>query len=151
MQLDVIKAGATKVYPVFVNVLSDVAGSEPAVRIAQTTHALEGPPWASGWHAGSFLDYSSSLGMHSAMFVPKTRGELSTTIAAALPTGAKVSAYMTGFDTRDGGHKVHRNVTRADGALGVIGIGSPRWLLFRFSQQRFQSGLRGVLRAPPRA
>ncbi len=137
VQLDVLEGGTTRTYPVLVNILSDITVIDPAVRLAQTTHALEGPPWASGWHAGTTLDYPSSLGMHTGMFAPKTKSELASAIAAALPPGAKVSAYMAGFDTRDGGHKVHRNFTGADGALAVVGAGTPRWLLFQFSQQVF--------------
>ena len=137
VQLDELEGGTTKTYPVLVNILSDLAVNDPAVRLARTTHPLEGPPWAAGWHAGTSLDYPSSLGMHTGMFAAKTTTELASVIAAALPQGAKVSAYMSGFDTSDGGHKVHRNFTGADGALAVIGAGTPRWLLFQFSQQVF--------------
>ena len=139
VQIDVIEGGATKTYPVLVNILSDIAVTDPAVRLAQTTHALVGPAWASGWHT-TFdvgLDYPSSLGVHTGTFTAKTKAELATAIAAALPAGAKVSAYMSGFDTMDGGHKVHRNFAGQDGALAVVGAGTPTWLLFQFSQQVF--------------
>lgn len=139
VQLDVIESGVIKTYPVLVNILSDIAVSDPAVRLAQTSHALVGPAWASGWHT-TFdvgLDYPSSLGVHTGSFTAKTKGELATAIAAALPAGAKVSAYMSGFDTMDGGHKVHRNFTGQDGALAVVGAGTAKWLLFQFSQQVF--------------
>lgn len=137
VQLDVVEGAATKTYPVLVNILSDIAVTDPAVRLGQTTHALVGPAWATGWHTGVSLDYPSSLGVHNAAFAPKTKVELAAAIAAALPAGAKVSAYMSGFSTLDGGHKVHRNFAGEDGALAVVGAGAPKWLLFHFSQQVF--------------
>ena len=60
-----------------------------------------------GLDAGTSLDYPSSLGMHTGMFAAKTTTELAS------------------------------NFTGADGALAVIGAGTPRWLLFQFSQQVF--------------
>ena len=139
VQLDVVAGGVTVTYPVLVNILSDIAISDPAVRLGQTTHALVGPAWASGWHTGFEvgLDYPTSLGLHTSSFAPKTKAELATAIAAALPAGAKVSAYMSGFDSMDGGHKVHRNFPGEDGALAVMAAGQPKWLLFHFSQQIF--------------
>lgn len=138
VQVDVLEAGATVTYPVWVNVYSTIAVDDPAVRVAQTSAPLVGPAWASGWHEGVSLDYASSLGMHSdSGFSAKTKQELGALVAAALPAGTKVSAFMFGFDTHDGGHKVHRNGGGDDGALVAIGGGTPKWLLFHFSQQTF--------------
>ncbi|CAN5922297.1 hypothetical protein BH11MYX4_BH11MYX4_27280 [soil metagenome] len=137
VQLDLVEGGTTRTYPVLVNILSDIAVSDPAVRLGQTSHALLGPAWSPGWHTGVSLDYPSSLGVHNASFAPKTKTELAAAIAATLPAGAKVSAYMSGFTTLDGGHKVHRNFAGEDGALAVVGTGAPKWLLFHFSQQAF--------------
>lgn len=138
VQVDVVEAAATVTYPVWVNVYSTIAVDDPAVRVAQTTAPLVGPAWASGWHEGVSLDYPSSLGIHSDTgFSAKTKEELGALLTATLPAGTKVSAFMFGFDTHDGGHKVHRNGGGDDGAVVVVGAGTPKWLLFHFSQQTF--------------
>ena len=63
------------------------------------------PPWSKGWHTATTLDYAFDLGLHSgASFAPKTKTDLGAIITAALPRGAKVSAFIFGFDTADGGH-----------------------------------------------
>jgi len=49
-----------------------------------------------------------------------------------------VSAYMQGFDTFNGGHKVHRNGHDQDGALVAIDSGgATTWYLFHFADQHF--------------
>jgi hypothetical protein len=111
--------------------------ADPAVRAAQVAKPLVGPPWASGWHPNVALDYAATLGAHTSAFAPKTKAELSALIATTFPAGTKVSAFMYGFDTGDGGHKVHRNAGDDDGAIVALGSGAPRWLLFHFAQQTF--------------
>jgi hypothetical protein len=137
VQVDVTPQDSTTTYPVLVNILSDIAVSDPAVRFGQTAHALLGPAWAPGWHTDVSLDYPTALGVHNATFAAKTKAELGTLINAGLPVGAKVSVYMFGFDTKDGGHKVHRNSQSSDGALVNLQTDPPTWLLFHFSQQTF--------------
>lgn len=142
VQIDVVEGAQVVTYPIWVNIESNLVQADPYVRVAQKTAPLVGPAWVSGWHPSVALDYATTLGVHSGgAFAVKTRSELGTLLDAALPKGAKVSAFMYGFQTADGGHKTHRNATgfatADDGALVVLGQGTPRWLLFHFSQQLF--------------
>lgn len=133
VQLDA--SGST--YAVWVNVQSTLA-SDPVVSTATTSAGLEGPAWSAGWHASAAaIDYPSLFGLHSGAFTPLAKDALAAKIAKDVPVGAKVSAFVSGFATGDGGHKVHRNGAGEDGALVVIASGTPTWLLFRFSDQAF--------------
>jgi hypothetical protein len=128
--------GAT--YTVWIDVESTVASNDPSVSIATTSAALVGPAWASGWHpTPAAVDYAATLGVHSGAFQSQSISALAAQIAAAAQPGAHVSAYVSGFATHDGGHKVHRNGHDDDGALVIIGSGIPSWLLFRFADQTF--------------
>gem|GEM_PF-1898500 len=143
VQIDVTDGASVSTYPVWVNVQSSLFPADPAVRVAQRTGALVGPAWASGWHPGVALDYADDLGVSSSTgFTPRSKEEIASIVAAALPVGSKVSAYSYGFQTGDGAHKVHRNRTGGnfddDGALvGLPASGAPRWVLFRFANQSF--------------
>lgn len=137
VQVDVTPQDKTTTYPVLVNILSDVAVADPAVRFGRIGHALLGPAWAPGWHTDVSLDYPTALGVHNASFASQAKAELGSLINAGLPVGAKVSVYMFGFDSKDGGHKVHRNSQSSDGALVNLDTAPPTWLLFHFSQQTF--------------
>ena len=134
-------AGAT--YTVWIDVQSGFDAGDPTVSIATTSAALVGPDWATGWHpTPAPLDYVTTLGIHSgAPFQALSIAALADQIAAVAKPGARVSAYISGFATSDGGHKVHRNGLNDDGALVILGTatGKPSWLLFRFANQSFMS------------
>jgi hypothetical protein len=134
VQID--SAGAT--YPVWINVESNLPTTvDKVVRVATPSLALPAPAWTNGWHGGLSLDYPS-LGLHSSTsFTPMPIASLGALIVAKVPIGARVSAYAYGFNTMDGAHKVHRNLGGDDGALVVLGSGTPTWLAFHFAGQTF--------------
>jgi hypothetical protein len=125
-------------YPVWINVESNLPTTvDKVVRVATPTLTLPFPAWSNGWHGGLSLDYPS-LGLHStASFTPMAIGSLGALIVSKVPVGARVSAYAYGFNTLDGAHKVHRNLGGDDGALVVLGTGTPTWLAFHFAGQSF--------------
>lgn len=134
--LDIVMGG--QAYRILVNVNSTVALADPRVQIYERNGALLGDPWSDGWHANASLDYVGDLGLNAGLFTPYDIGPLSDKIGAAIAVGEKISVYAQGFTTNDGAHDVHRYGSSQDGAI-VVGIdsGSPRWLLFHFSNQTF--------------
>lgn len=133
-----IDAANGDTYPMAINILSDLSQADPTVSFANATKTLVGPAWAVGWHQASLrVDYPTTLGVHAVDFASKTKDELAALVASQVPVGAKVSAYVYGFVDGTGGHKLHRNGGGDDGALVVMGNGTPSWLLFRFSEQSF--------------
>jgi hypothetical protein len=125
-------------YAVWINVESNLPTTvDKVVRVASPSLALPAPAWTNGWHGGLSLDYPS-LGLHSSTsFTPMAIGSLGALIVSKVPVGARVSAYAYGFNTMDGAHKVHRNLGGDDGALVVLGTGTPTWLAFHFAGQSF--------------
>ena len=127
--------GAT--YMAWINVSSTLT-TDPDVSFATFTHDFVGPAWSSGWHPGTTLDYPTSLGVHSGPpFQAYDKATLAAKIVSTIPVGAEVSVYMTGFDTHDGGHKVHRDGHDDDGAVVVLGGATATYLLFHFADQTF--------------
>lgn len=126
-------------YATWVNVESNVQETDPQIRFAQLRAPLQLGAWSEGWHpAIGQLDYAFTLNVHTSSFAPMSKAAAATQIAQLVKKGAQVSAFVDGFATADGGHKVHRNGYGKDGALVVIEpSGAPRWLLFHFSQQLF--------------
>jgi len=123
-------------YRVLVNV-SSATSVDPRVQYFETTTAgLAGDPWSEGWHTGATLDYASSLRVHAASFTPLELDALAARIYDAIPVGAKISVYATGFDAT-GAHDVHRRGSGSDGAIVLDPDTSPRWLLFHFDNQTF--------------
>jgi hypothetical protein len=127
------------VYRMVVNVKSDRAGVDPAIRVARLPHALPAPAFAEGWHRDAALDYATSLDAHSSSgFAPLSLDEATAAIAGALEVGAPVSVYATsGAGRPDSAHLVHRNAPSRDGAIVVSPTTAPTFLLFHFDQQTF--------------
>jgi hypothetical protein len=128
-----------KAYRMVVNVLS--SGADTKVRFAEVEHALPGPAWSEGWHAGAVLDYVSTLAVHSTVgFTPYEMSALITQVSDRLTLGAPISVYATsaGGTKADSAHLVHRNATNKDGAIVVDPKGAtPHFLLFHFPDQTF--------------
>ena len=135
--LDVVMGGSA--YRILVNVNSTIATVDPRVQMLEMDGPLLGGAWADGWHTAPTLDYAIDLGVHSASFAPYALDVLSARISDAIPLGAKISVFASGFaPVGDGAHKVHRNGIGSDGAL-VVGpdSASPHWMLFHFDTQTF--------------
>ena len=127
------------VYRMVVNVQSTRAGTDPAVRFAEITHALPPPAWGEGFRAGVTLDYARDLGLHAGV-VPFERVESAALVERVVPRlvpGMRVAVYSQG----SGGastHLVHRNGRNDDGAIVLDPTGaSPRWMVFHFADQTF--------------
>jgi hypothetical protein len=125
-------------YRMVVNVLS--TGAVPDVFYATVPAPLAGGPFAEGWHPGYALDYVTTLGVHADAFAAHPMAELVEIVTAQLELGAPISVYATssGGSYAHSAHLIHRNLADADGAI-VLGpdTASPRYLLFRFSDQSF--------------
>jgi hypothetical protein len=115
----------------------DVAVNVSGVDFAQTDASMVGGPWSEGWHAGSPLDYPTSLAVHSGDFVPVAEPALTQQVADALAHANHVSVFATKY-SKSGTHLVHRNGRGNDGAI-VLNPLSPRphYLLFHFPNQTF--------------
>lgn len=138
VQVDVVEANVTSTYSVAVTLVSDIPQADPMLRYQErTSNGLYGPVYAAGWHPGIIFDYTF-VGAHTnAGFAVKSKAELASLLVAAIPVGAKVSAFLHGFPSGDGGHKVHRNAGNDDGALVLQDGAKPRYLLFHFATQTF--------------
>lgn len=131
--LELTMGGAA--YRMVVNVMSDTAPFD--VAYTEVHAPLAGPAWADGWHTGVGFDYATTLGLHSAAFVPTATAGLVSTIVTRLAIGAPVSVYATSSGG-DSAHLVHRNATDQDGAIVIDpASSSPLYMLFRFSNQTF--------------
>jgi hypothetical protein len=130
--LEMSFAGA--VYRMVIDV--DDSAAPGTIHGTTLSHALVGGPWADGWHAVP-LDYVTTLGLHSTSLPSMTTASAVAEITAALDLGAHVSVFATAQGEVDSAHLVHRNLTNQDGAIVVDVDGSPRWLLFAFSDQTF--------------
>lgn len=138
VQIDVVEANVTATYSVAVTVVSDIAQADPMMRyLERASNGLYGPVYAPGWHPGILFDYGFVGATSSSGFAVKSKAELASLLVAAIPVGAKISAFMDGYASGDGGHKVHRNQGNNDGALVVQDGAKPRYLLFHFSTQTF--------------
>ncbi|MDB5215032.1 MAG: hypothetical protein JWO86_2959 [Myxococcaceae bacterium] len=127
------------VYRLVVNVQSDRAGGDPAIRIATLDHALPAPPFSEGWHLPAPLDYVTTLGAHAdATFTTLTLDEATTKIVAELKVGDPVAVYGTSGDGRpESAHLIHRNAADQDGAIVISPTTSPKFMLFHFDNQTF--------------
>jgi hypothetical protein len=125
------------VYRLVVNVLS--SGADPNVYLASLDAPLAGGAFEEGWHPGYALDYVTTLGVHSDAFTPHPMGELVTLVTDQIALGAPISIYATssGGTYAHSAHLIHRNDPNADGAIVLRPDASPRYLLFRFSDQTF--------------
>jgi hypothetical protein len=121
-------------YRMVVNVLSD--SDQPDVLSLTKSAPLSGIAFTPGWNANQLFDYVTTLGVHSTDFTSHSEANHVQNITDSLTIGADLSV----FASSDGGasaHLVHRNATNTDGAIVVDPTGSPRYLLFAFSEQSF--------------
>lgn len=138
VQIDVAEGNATATYSVAVTVISDIPQADPMMRyLERPSNGLYGPAYAPGWHPGILFDYSFVGATSNSGFAVKSKAEVSALLVAAIPIGAKISAFMDGYASGDGGHKVHRNQGNNDGALVLQDGAKPRYLLLHFSTQTF--------------
>jgi len=100
---------------------------------ANAEHAIVGGAWSEGWHTDQYLDYPTSLGIHSDAFTPSDQGSL----LSELESVNHISMYATGFGP-DGVHDVHRH-SGGDGAIVTDPL-SPthsRFFVYRFATDTF--------------
>jgi hypothetical protein len=132
-----VEVGATKVYRMVVNVVSD---REPLdVYFATTTHALPAPAFAEGWHPDAKLDYVADLGLHAkqAPFASTPQETLVRRVVDAIALDAHVAVYA-GTSGGDSAHLVHRSSGGDDGAIVLDPEGpKPTFLVFHFDNQAF--------------
>ena len=125
--------GAT--YRMVLNVQSDAVLPDRNVRLASVAAPLPGPPFKEGW-TPTPLDYALTLDQHSPSFVPHAQDELVALVAAQLQIGAKVSVYGSSSGGASA-HDLHRHLMNQDGAIVLDPTGTPKVLLFAFSDQTF--------------
>lgn len=127
------------VYRMVVNVQSD--SGDPEIRVLDTDAALPSPAFAEGWHPGLTLDYVTDLGVHSTdAWDSLALAEAAAWVASDIEVGTPISVYASssGGTYAGSAHLIHRNGDGDDGAIVLDPTGAtPRWLLFRFSDQTF--------------
>ena len=135
VHLQVLMKGS--IYNIAVDVDSTGGGSNE-VSFLDITAPLVGGAWSEGWHTtGEKLDYVSTLGVHSADMVAKTKSQMISLLGSDFTTVNHISIFTTGFNS-SGGHLVHREGSSHDGAIVIEPLStSPHYLLFRFPEQSF--------------
>lgn len=136
VHLQVLMSGG--IFDVAVNV--DDEGSTAGAGIFYTTvdAAMPGGTWSEGYNTYARLDYVGNLGLHSASFQKNTTAQLKAKVIAELETANHISIYMTPYPDGSGGHLVHYNGPKYDGAVVTHPLNAKaHFLTFRFSDKTF--------------